>query len=101
MANPERRRHPSAWTSRETSADRAAHTRHHQDALQYTDNEHAFGFLTVDFLPQRVGSVQQHVGFGVDRLQLLQRRLPTSDALVTRGAKTKEKANDGTRVASS
>ncbi|TNN52899.1 hypothetical protein EYF80_036912 [Liparis tanakae] len=35
------------------------------------------------FLPQRVGPVEQDVGFGVDRLQLLQRGLPAADTLVT------------------
>lgn len=39
--------------------------------------------LTVEFLPEWIGSVKQDVGFGVDRLQLLQSRLPPTDALNT------------------
>lgn len=37
--------------------------------------------LTVQLLAEGVGAVQQDVGLRVDRLQLLQRRLPPTDAL--------------------
>lgn len=37
--------------------------------------------LTIKFLSERVGSIQQDVGFRVNRLQLFQRGLPPTDTL--------------------
>lgn len=39
--------------------------------------------LTIKFLSERIGSIQQDVGFTVNRLQLLQSGLPPTDALHT------------------
>ena len=39
--------------------------------------------LTIKFLSERVGSVQQDVGFRVNRLQLFQSGLPPTDTLHT------------------